>query len=30
MVLGKLDKYVQTKDTRPPAYSIHENKLKMD
>ena len=30
MMLGKLDKYVQKNETRPPSYTIHKNKFKMD
>ena len=32
MVLGELDSYMQKKknETRPPIYTIHQNKLKMD
>ena len=29
MVLGDLD-YVKKNETRPPTYTIHKNKLKMD
>ena len=28
MVLGKLDRYVQKNETRPPSYTIHKSKLK--
>ena len=30
MVLGDLDNYMQKKETRPPTYTICQNKLKMD
>ena len=30
MVLGKLDRYAQKNETRPPSYAIHENKFKVD
>ena len=30
MVLGKLDWYMQKNETRPPTYTIHKNKLKID
>ena len=30
MVLGKLDRYVQKNETRPPSYITHKNKFKMD
>ena len=30
MVLGDLDKYMQKNETRPPSYSIHKNKLKVE
>ena len=30
MVLGDMDKYMQKSGTRPPTYTIHQNKLKMD
>ena len=30
MVLGELDSYIQKNETRPPSYTIHQNKLKMD
>ena len=30
MVLGDLDSYVQKNETRPLAYTIQKNKLKMD
>ena len=30
MVLGDLDSYMQKNETRPPTYTIHKNKLKMD
>ena len=30
MLLGKLDWYIQKNETRPPTYTIHQNKLKMD
>ena len=30
MVLGDLDRYVQTSETRSPTYAIHKNKLEMD
>ena len=30
MVLGKLDRYMQKNETRPPTYTIHKNKLKMN
>ena len=30
MVLGDLDKYMQKNKTRPPTYTIHQNKLRMD
>ena len=30
MVLGELDSNMQKNETRPPAYSIHKNKVKMD
>ena len=29
-MLGKLDSYLQKNDTKPPTYTIHQNKLKMD
>ena len=29
MVLGKLYRYVQKNETRPPSYTTHKNKLKM-
>ena len=29
MVLGKLDRYMQINETRPPTYTIYTNKLKM-
>ena len=29
MVLGKLDRYVQKNETRPPSYTTHKNKFKM-
>ena len=29
MVLGDLDRYMQKNKTRPPTYTIHQNKLKM-
>ena len=29
-VLGKLGWYVQKTETRPPSYTIHQNKFKMD
>ena len=30
MVLGDLDSYMQKNETRPPMYTIHKNKLKVD
>ena len=30
MVLGKLDRYMQRNETRPPSYTTHKNKFKMD
>ena len=30
MVLGDLDSYMEKNDTRPPAYTIHKNKFKVD
>ena len=30
MVLGDLDSYMQKKETRPPTYTIHKNKFRMD
>ena len=30
MVLGYLDKYMPENETRPPTYTIDENKSKMD
>ena len=30
MVLGDLNSYMQKNKTRPPTYTIHKNKLKMD
>ena len=30
MVLGKLDWYMQKDETKPPTYTIHQSKLKMD
>ena len=30
MVLGDLDKFMQKNETRPPTYTIHRNKFKMD
>ena len=30
MVLGKLVIYIQKNEARPPSYTIHKNKLKMD
>ena len=30
MVLGELDQYMQKNETRPPAYTTHQNKLKMN
>ena len=30
MVLGDLDSCMQRNETRPPTYTIHKNKLKMD
>ena len=30
MVLGKLDRYMQKNETRPPSYTTHDNKFKMD
>ena len=29
MVLGKLDRYVQKNEIRPPSYTIYKNKFKM-
>ena len=29
MVLGDLDSYMQKNETRPPTYTIYQNKLKM-
>ena len=29
-MLGKLDRYVQKNETRPPSYTTHKNKFKMD
>ena len=29
-MLGKLDRYVQKNETRPPSYITHKNKLKME
>ena len=29
MVLGKLDRYMQKNETRPPSYITHKNKFKM-
>lgn len=29
-VLGKLDRYMPEKETRPHLYTIYKNKLKMD
>ena len=28
--LGDLDSYMQKNETRPPTYTIHKNKIKMD
>ena len=30
MVLGELDWYMQKNETRPPTYTMHQNKIKMD
>ena len=30
MVLGKLDRYVQKNETRPPSFATRKNKFKMD
>ena len=30
MVLGHLDSYMQKNESKPPTYTIHKNKLKMD
>ena len=30
MVLGDLDSYVQTNETRSPTYTIHKNKFKVN
>ena len=30
MVFGDLDSYILKNETRPPTYTIHKNKLKMD
>ena len=30
MVVGKLDRYVQKNETRPPSYTTPKNKFKMD
>ena len=30
MVLGELDSYIQKNETRPPTYTLHKNKLKID
>ena len=30
MVLGDLDSYTQKNETRPPTYTTHRNKLKMN
>ena len=30
MVTGKLDRYIQKNETRPPSYITHKNKFKMD
>ena len=30
MVLEDPDKYMQKNETRPPTYTIHKNKLKID
>ena len=30
MVLGNLEWYLQKNETRPPTYTIHQDKLKMD
>ena len=30
MVLGKLDRYIQKNETKPPTYMIHKNKLEID
>ena len=30
MVLGKLDRYVQKNENRPPSYITHKNKFKSD
>ena len=30
MVLGKLDRYIQKNEIRPPSYTTHKNKFKMD
>ena len=29
-MLGKLDRYMQKNETRPPSYTTHKNKFKMD
>ena len=29
-MLGELDLYMQKNETRPPIYTLHQNKLKMD
>ena len=30
MVLGDLEQYMQKNETRPPAYTIHQHKFKVD
>ena len=30
MVLGDMDEYMGKNETRPPTYTIHQNKLRMD
>ena len=30
MLLGKLDRYMQKNETRPPSYTTHNNKFKID
>ena len=30
MVLGKLDRYMQKNEIRPPSYTTHKNRFKMD
>ena len=30
MVLEDIDKYMQKNETRPPTYTIHKSKLKME